>query len=177
MKYKNIAISGDIGTGKTTLAKKLAQKLNWKHTNAGDYFRAWHQENNIPLNETEKIPPEKDKEMDYGFQNLMKNEKQTIFESRLAGYLAKDLEDVFKILCTAELEVAIQRAGERDQVSEDEAKSNVSIRSKALKEKFKKLYDVDDYLDPKYFNLVINSTTNSPDENLEIVLKKLENNL
>lgn len=173
MKYKNIAISGDIGTGKTTLAKKLAEKLGWKHTNAGDYFRKWHQENNIPLNETEKIPPEKDKEMDYGFQDLMKNETSTIFESRLAGYLSKDFDDVFKILCIAEPEVAIKRAGVRDEVSLDEARENVSIRSKALKEKFKKLYGVDDYLDPKYFNLIIDSTTNSPDENLEIVLRNL----
>jgi CMP/dCMP kinase len=173
MRYKNIAISGDIGTGKTTLAKKLAEKLQWKHTNAGDFFRAWHEENKIPLNETEKIPPEKDKEMDFGFQDLMKNEEHTIFESRLAGYLAKDLDYIFKILCIAELNVAIQRAGERDQVSEVEAKQNVSIRSQALKEKFKKLYGVDDYLDPKYFDLVIDSTTNSPDENLEIVLTKL----
>lgn len=173
MKYKNIAISGDIGTGKTTLAKKLSEKLGWKHTNAGDYFRAWHKENNIPLNETEKIPPEKDKELDFGFQKLMKDEEHTIFESRLAGYLAKDFEDVFKVLCIADLEVAIKRAGIRDEVSDDEAKQNVSIRSKALKEKFKKLYGVDDYLDPKYFDLVIDSTTNSPEENLEIVLEKL----
>ncbi|MBI2022396.1 cytidylate kinase family protein [Candidatus Daviesbacteria bacterium] len=174
MKFRSIAISGDIGTGKTTLAKKLAEKLGWNHVNAGDYFRKWHEENNVPLNETEKIPEEKDKELDYEFQNQMRTEENTVFESRLAGWLAKDMADVLKVLCVADFKTAAKRASERDQVSLEEGTENARIRSRALKEKFKKLYKVDDYLDPKYFDLVVDTVKNDPEQALNLALKALE---
>lgn len=175
MKFKNVAISGDIGTGKTTLAKKLAEKLGWKYLNAGEYFRAWHLENNIPLNETEKIPEEKDKELDLGFQEKMRVGESTIFESRLAGWLSRDFKEVLKVLCVADFETAAKRASERDEVSLEEGTNNAKIRSSALKEKFKKLYGVEDYLDPKYFDLVVDTGQNNPDQALEIVLSRLSN--
>ena len=31
MKYRNIVVAGDVGTGTTTLAKSLADKLNFKY--------------------------------------------------------------------------------------------------------------------------------------------------
>ena len=35
---KNITVSGRIGSGATTLAKDIAQKLNWKFKEGGDVF-------------------------------------------------------------------------------------------------------------------------------------------
>lgn len=171
MRFKNVAISGDIGTGKTTLSKKLAEKLGWKRVHAGEFFRNWHETHNIPLSDTKEIPPELDMKIDFGFKDQMKNQEDTIFESRLAGWLAKDFKNTFKILCITDFEVAAKRASQRDNLPIEDEKEEMKKRATALKEKFKILYDVDDYLDPKYFNLVLDTTNTSPDQALEIVLR------
>lgn len=170
MRFKNIAISGDIGTGKSTLAKLLAEELGWKVVSTGDFFRQWHQENNIPVEETEKVPEEVDMKIDYGYQEMMGKENGIIFESRLGGWLAKDMPEVLKILCICEFEEAMKRVGTRDGETKDEAKIKARERSTKLVAKFKKLYDIDNFLDPKYFDVVVDSTDWTPKEVLEYVL-------
>lgn len=172
-KFRNIAISGDIGTGKTTLAKNLAEKLGWTHLHAGEYFRQWHKLHNLPLDQTEKIPPQVDREMDFDYQRMMSSEEKIVFESHLAGWLAKDLEDVYKILCITDLKVSMERAAQRDGVSVEQATKFAKTRSLALGRKFKKLYGVENHLDPKYFDLVIDTTNKTPEEVLEDVLKSI----
>lgn len=173
MKFRSIAISGDISTGKTTLAKNLAEKLNWTHLHAGEYFRNWHKLHNLPLDQTEQIPQEEDRGVDFDYQKMMSSEERIVFESHLAGWLAKDLKDVFKILCTTNFNVSMERAAKRDGVSVEQAQKNAKLRSDALARKFKKLYGVKNHLDPKYFDLVIDTTNKTPEEVLEIVLGKL----
>lgn len=174
-KIRNISVSGNIGTGKTTLAKNLAQKLGWTHLHAGEYFRQWHKLHNLPLDQTEKIPPQVDREMDFDYQRMMGSEEKIVFESHLAGWLAKDLEDVFKILCVTDFKVSMERAAKRDGLSVEEATKLAKARSLALGRKFKKLYGVKNHLDPKYFNLVVDTTNKTPEEVLEYVLKSMEN--
>lgn len=171
--FKNVAISGDIGTGKSTLVRRLAEKLGWKYLHTGEFFRKWHKEHNVPLEASEKIPEELDKEIDMGYQEKMRTEENTIFESHLAGWLAHDVPGVFKVLCTTQYEVAMERAAKRDGVSIEEAKVKAKERADSLKEKFRRLYGVEDRFDPKYFDLIIDTTNVTPDQVLEMVLEKL----
>ncbi len=171
--YKNISISGDIGTGKTTLANNLAKKLKWNYINAGEFFRKWHKDNGVSLEETKQIPEEIDRKVEKDFQDQMQTKTNTIFESRLAGWLAKDMPDAFKILCVADFDTAMKRMAGREKISVDEAREKGAERSKALAEKFDILYGAKDYLDPKYYNLVVDTTSRSPDETLEYVLEHL----
>ncbi len=173
-KYKNIAISGDIGTGKSTLGKLLAEKLGWNYLSAGAYFREWHEANNIKLEETEKIPEKTDLEVDSSFQKQMETKENIIFESRLAGWLAQKFPKVLRVLCVTDFEVAMQRVAKREGVTAKEATDFSKKRSDAIAEKFKRIYDIDDFLDPKYFNLVIDTTNTLPEQALEKVLDKLK---
>lgn len=175
MKFKNIAISGDIGTGKTTLAENLANKMGWKHLNAGDYFRKWHEDKEIPLAESEKVPEEVDRAFDKDFQEKMKTSAMTIFESRLAGWLARDFPEVFRILCITNFDVAMARVAKRDGISIEEASEKSRERSLALEEKFNTLYGVSDYLNPKYFNLIVDTTNLSSEETLNLVIDRANN--
>jgi CMP/dCMP kinase len=174
MRFKNIAISGDTGTGKTTLASNLAKKLGWSIINGGEFFRQWHKKNNIPVVEVNKVPEMMDRQIDSDFQSLMESNQETIFETRLAGWLAKDLSQVFRILCVCDFEVGVARAGHRDKESLEQALKDAKLRSNNLRNKFKRLYKVEDYLDPKYFNLVVDTSQKTPEEVLGIVMKELE---
>lgn len=173
VKYKNIAISGAIGTGKSTLARNLAQKLGWPLLSSGTFFRKWHEEHGVPLSESEKIPAELDREIDFGYQKKMQNEEHIIFESHLAGWLGKDLPMVFKILCTADDKVRMERAAKRDNLTIKEAIDEAKQRSKAHQEKFKRLYGIDDQFDPEYFDLIVDTTKMTPDQVLQEVLDKI----
>jgi len=173
MKFKNIAISGDIGTGKSTLARLLSEKLGWKYVSAGNYFRDWYKSQGMDISKVYGIPEEEDGKMEADYKKEMVEKSDAIFESRLAGWLAKDYAQTLKVLCVVDSETAYKRVAKRDSVSEDEAKVLSEQRAKDLVDKFNKLYGVSDFLDEKYFDLVIDTTNLNPDQVLEKVLEKL----
>lgn len=174
MKYLNIAISGDIGTGTTTLAKALSTHLGWGYWSAGDFFRTWHKENKIPLERTDQVPEDIDREIDGRFQEMMKKDADIVFESHLAGWLARDYAKTFKILCVSSPETAVKRVAGREHISTEEARILSKERIKYLDSKFKKLYKVTGYLNPKYFDLVINTSNLTRPQVLEKALAGLQ---
>lgn len=171
MSYRNIVVSGDVGTGTTTLAKSLSEKLNFKYLSAGDFFRRYALEHEIPLWNKELVPDKIDREIDFSFAKKMKNENGVVFDSHYGGWFARDLSDVFKILLTCDPEVAEQRIITRDHTHQ-ETVEEVQKRRAGIIAKFKKLYSDDNYEDPKIFNLVIDTTNSSPKETLNKVLEK-----
>ncbi len=171
--FKNIVVSGDISTGKSTLAKNLAKSLGWDFFSGGAYFRQWHKEHNISLEDTEIIPEKVDRDFEKDVQNKIRTEEGTVYESQLGGWHARGLKNVFKVLCVADFNVRMERASKRDGVSLEEATENSKIRSEALNRKYKKLYGVEDRFDPKYFDLVVDTTTLGPEEVLQEVLKSM----
>lgn len=170
---KNIAVSGDIGTGKSTLAKNLAKRLGWKYISAGEYFRKWHKERGIPLEESGEVPEELDKQFDEEIKNKLEREPNIVYEAHLGGFIAKELKDTFKILCTASEEEALTRAAKRDGITFEESKRNAQERRESNKEKFKRIYGVENYLKIEYFNLAVDTTNLSPEQVLERALKEI----
>lgn len=173
MKFKNIAISGVGGTGKSTLARGLAEKLGWKVVSSGSFIRKWHQDNGVPLVETDKIPEEVDRKMDMSYQEMLRTEEGIVFESRLAGWLSKKFDQTFKILIKCDQKVGASRIAQREDATLDEIIREQEIREGLLKEKFIKLYDAGDYLDEQNFDLVIDTTNVSAAEVLEMALGKM----
>lgn len=172
--YKNIAISGDIGTGKSTLARLLSEKLGWEYISAGNYFRKWYASQGMDVSKVYGIPEEEDRKMEADFKKEMAEKSNVVFESRLAGWLAKDYPETLKVLCTVSDSEAYKRVAKRDSVSEKEAEKLSKQRAGDLVDKFNKLYNVSDFLEPKYFDLVIDTTDLSPDQVLQKVLERLK---
>jgi CMP/dCMP kinase len=164
--YKNIIIAGDIGTGTSTLAKGLAEKLNWKYFSAGDFFREYHKNHNIPLWNKAAIPDTIDRKVDDDFLNKLHKSERIIIESHYSGWFAKDLAYVLKILLVADKEVSSKRILER-QHTHTETLEEIEKRRIQLKEKFKKLYSEEDYENPKIFDLVVDTTHTNVEETLE----------
>ena len=98
-KINNITISGRIASGSTTLAKQLAEILNWKHIEGGDIFwEAVRAKLKLDSKDTNKRPDVEDKEFDTSLKEMLKNQKHLVLETKLAGFNAQGIDKVFKIL-------------------------------------------------------------------------------
>lgn len=172
MGYKNIVVSGDIGTGTTTLARSLAKKLGWRYLSAGDFFRAYHKKHNIPIWNKAAIPDKIERGVDYEFLDKMKEEFNIVFDTHYAGWFSRNLKNVFKILLICDSKVATQRILAREHTHK-ETPREIEERRVQLRAKFKKLYGDDNYEYPKYFHLVLDTTSVGTNQTLSAALKSI----
>jgi len=180
-----ITVSGRIGCGSTTLAKKLAEKLSWKHIEGGEVFwEAVRAKMGVSPKDTNLRPDEEDKLFDEHLTNMLKEEKHIVLETKLAGFNAQGIADVFKILLICEdlqgndqTQIRIDRLVNREQLTIDEAKAEVLEREKHDIEKWRRMYAGGDenwvYYDKKYYDVVINTFTHNQDETLAAALAAL----
>ena len=165
---RNITISGRIGTGKTTLANNLAKILYWKVLDGGRLFRKFAEEQGFHISQKDKIPDELDKAFEERVRYILKNEKNEIIQSHLAGFSAQGIPGVFKILLICEdneredkKSIRIDRIMNRDLISSEKAKEEIHLREEMDLAKYRKLYVKNDpnwvYWDPKYYDLIINT--------------------
>lgn len=168
--YRIIVVAGDVGTGTTTLAKSLVSKLNWQYLSSGDLYRAFVLEHNIPLWDHTSFPDEVDKEIDNKFFQRMFSEKNIVFDTHYGGWFARDLKDVFRILLFCDPKVANQRMLNRKHTHQ-ETVAEIEKRRIGNYAKFKKLYSNDDYQDPKFYNLVIDTGKNSAEKTFALAYK------
>ncbi len=167
--YKSITISGPIASGTTTAAKTLAQKLNLEYHSAGEFFRKYMKGHNIPLPNKEEIPDDVERALDKELTTLLASNKPVVVDGLYSGYFARNMPRVLKVKLTADESVRIKRALERGQ---NETAQDVRRRDKAHDLKFRKLYATEDFLDPKFFDLIIDNSNASQEEVTEKIIKK-----
>lgn len=179
---RNITISGRIGTGKTTLAKHLADALGWDMLEGGKVFRNLAKEMDFHISEKQKVPDKFDIAFEEGIKLILTNEKNHVLQSHLAGFVAQGIKDVYKILVICEdnegedkQSIRIDRLMNRDLVSVGQARKEIKEREEEDLKKYRRLYANDDknwvYWDKKYYDLVVNTYSLSQKETLDFVLK------
>ena len=168
-KFISISLSGPVAAGTTTAVKTLAQKLNLKYNSAGEFFRKYMKDHNIPLPNKEKIPDEVERALDEKLTELLKSKKPVVVDGLYAGYFARDMNHVLKVLITADEATRIQRALDR---SEGETAEDVRRRDAAHNAKFRKLYANENFLDTNFFDLVIDNTNLEPEEVIEKIASR-----
>lgn len=180
-----VTVSGRIASGSTTLAKKLAHALKWHRIEGGEIF--WEAVRNklgLDAKDTALRPDEEDKMFDESLKHILETRDHTIVESKLAGFIARDMPDVFKVLviCTDpegndQTNIRIDRLVNRENLSIAEAKEEVLTREKSDVEKWRRLYGGNDshwtYWEESYYDLVINTYSHDPDEALNLVLEAI----
>ncbi len=173
-----ITVSGPHGSGKTTIAKALAQALGLRYISAGELFRKLAKERNMNIVEFTKYAAN-NPEIDYLIDNSIIEEAKKgniVVDSQLAYWFLRDMNPI-SILIYASKEVRIKRIMEREGYSLEGAKREIRIRDKIEKERFKKLYGLEIWK-IEFFDFALNTSKLSKEESINLVIdvcKKLMN--
>ncbi len=166
MKQPIITISSLPGSGSSTIANNVAEKLKWDLFSSGDFAREIAHERNLTLAElTQKAEnnPEIDRMIDAKNKSLT-NAKEVVVDSRLAFHFIPNSFDVY-------LDVTLQEAAQRIYRDEsesreksgeihdtiEEVREHIQERVDSDRERYKDLYDLD-YTSHDHYDLVVDTT-------------------
>jgi len=164
-----IAVSGQPASGKTTIAKKLAEHYGLRYVSNGMLFRRLAEEKGIPFLEFHKLA-EQDENIDKLIDSMALEEAKkgnVVIEGHLAGWVLKDVADV-KIYLKASLEVRARRLAQRENMSIEDAIREITFREENNRKRYLKIYGID-IRDLSVFDIVIDTTYLNVDEVLEIL--------
>jgi cytidylate kinase len=158
---KIITISGLPGCGKSTTAKLLAEKLSYEYLDTGVVFRNLAKKHNMTLHEFEEYSNqhhEIDKELDQAIIEQIKNSPGVVLQGRLAGWMCLSNQvSAFKIWLYLPLEIRSNRISERENISLEEATSDILFRENSITKRYKEIYNID-YSDLSIYDLKFETT-------------------
>ncbi len=180
-KKEIITICGGLGSGKSSTAKLVAQKLGYKHYSSGDLFRQVGLEMGLSVNELNKRA-ESDKEIDLKTDEKLRNlrnETKLVIDSRTAYHW---IPESFKIYLDLPPEIAKDRVirslqenplrQQSEQVSTPEGAYQKMIeRFTSEQKRYWDLYKIDNK-DKKNFDLIIDTNNNNLEKVVETVLEE-----
>ena len=174
-----ISISGLAGSGKSSVGKLLAQKLNYEFVSIGNYSRHLALEkfdmNISQFQDYCRSNPEMDKKIDEYFINNCKSKSNLIIDYRLAFHF---LNNCFHIFLNVSENTAIKRIiqsndrgleldGSRD------IHQQIKTRNEKMRLRFEEIYNVD-FTNHKNYQFVVNTDELSLEEVVELIYKKME---
>ncbi len=171
-----ITISGIAGSGKSTVAKLLAKRLNYKHYSIGDFMREIAKERNLSLLELSKLAENDktiDKELDKKQVELAK-EDNFVIDSRLGFHFIKDSIKVFLEVNLNEAAKRILKEKREHEQYKDIQESIEKIKTRINSEdrRYKDYYGIH-YHDKDNYDIVIDTTEQKPEEIVEKILKTI----
>ena len=168
-----VAISGKPGSGKSTVARRLARLLEMEHESAGDFMRDIAGERGISVLELSSIAEGDegtiDREIDAHTRRLGESGDGFLIDSRLAWYF---IPTSVKVFLDVDLEVAAARIYGADRDSEAEnidllaTSSAIERRLESETNRYRDYYGID-WLDLRHYDLVLDTSALSVDEVVE----------
>ncbi|MHA2171726.1 MAG: (d)CMP kinase [Candidatus Kariarchaeaceae archaeon] len=163
-----IAIGGPHGSGKSSVARRLAEELEMNYVSAGKIFRELATERNYSLKEFSTLAIN-EPDIDYQIDNRTKelgNYENTVIDAQLAAHFTPK-DATIRISITASPEVRWKRISLRDGTSLEEAQQETIVREKAENHRFNQLYNVD-VNDFSLYDVVINNDRMSEDQTYQL---------
>lgn len=180
-----ICISGMAGTGKSTLAKKLAQKYKLKYYSGGDALKA------LAKKEGYNASSRSWWESPEGLSFLVEREKNLKFDKEVddklleyaqQGNVLLDswampwlLKTGFKIWLAASIEKRAKRVAKRDKITMKEALQVLREKEARTKAIYKKLYGFNLGEDFAPFNLVLDTDNLNAEEVFQVLCMVIDN--
>lgn len=174
-----ISFNGVAGSGKSTIAKRLAEKLGWPRYYMGGLRRDKAKERGMTLAEYNKLgetDPKTDIEVDEYQKELGEKQDNFVVEGRTSWYFIpqsiKIYLDVDKKIGAKRVFDELQKKSGRNEDKDLETMKDVlkshKKRIKSDRKRYKKYYNIDVY-SPKNYDLVLDTSGFSIEEVFEKV--------
>jgi len=163
---KKITLTGDLGSGKSTVSRILCEHTGFEYISTGQVQRQLARElglDTLEMNRLADTDPSIDKRIDGIFVALGHDPKGCVIDSRMAWFF---LPDSFKVFLKTDVHVAVQRIlcdPERDSehyFSPEEAAQKILARKESENARFLAKYGAD-CSDLNNFDLVIDTAQRS----------------
>ena len=168
-----VTIGGLAGTGTTTLAEVLSEKLDVPYISAGFIFREMAAERGMSVLEFSEFAEgndDIDKEIDKRQAELAKSSDNLIVEGRLSAYF---VEADLKLWLVTPFDIRSSRIAERESKSVDVASEEIISREKSEALRYKDIHNID-ISNMSIYDLIINTGTFDPEKVSEIILTTLK---
>jgi CMP/dCMP kinase len=170
-----ISISGKAGSGKSTVAKLLSEKMGLGHYSSGDFMRDIAKEHKLTLLELSKLAEKEtwiDKELDIRQKKLGKTEDNFVIDGRLSWHF---IPKSIKIYLDVDDKVAVSRIWGDKINRKEESYNDIKELTKKLKQRqaseikrYKQYYNLN-YHDKKNYDLIIDTSDLTPNS----IVKKI----
>lgn len=172
--YRHIAINGELGSGKSTIGKQLAEELDMRYVSTGDIHRSIAASLELSTLET-NLRAEHDAMIDERVDGvtirLARSEDPVVFDSRLAW---KFVDTAFKVHLVVDPAVSARRLhGRQGSVAEaylsvEDAERGAEERYQSEYRRFLSKYDADvSFL--KNYHLVIDTSDATVDDVVSLI--------
>lgn len=173
-----ITISGQAGSGKSTVARMLAKRLGYKHYSIGDMRRQIALRMGKTLKELNKLGEERDftdRDVDDFQRELGEKEDSFVIDGRLSFHF---IPHSVKVYLKADLKTRAQRVLKDERKTEklkdlEHAVRDLRIREKSDNKRYKIYYNLN-CNDRKHYDLVIDTTKISARGVVERIMEFLE---
>ncbi len=175
-----ITISGKQGAGKTTLAQRLAKKLNYEFISIGDLKGMMAQERGMTIDEFSEMGKKDPKTVheiaDEKTKEIGKTKDNFIIEGWIAWHFIPHSKKIFldvEQTVGAKRVFDDQRPDEKPCETREEMRALISERLQTTNAQFIKYYGVK-FLDKSNYDIVVDTTNLSIKEMTQKVLEKLK---
>ncbi len=175
--HTKISITGDLGSGKSTISRIFSEKIKCKTYSTGGIQRDIAKKFNmstLELNKYSETHPEIDDEIDSFTKELNLKKESFIIDSRMAWHF---IPNSFKVSLLVKPTIATKRIlNDLDRVSEktssfEKTLQDLKDRKKSEVGRFKKLYNVE-CENPDNFNLIIDTSYSDPVHIVDLIIEQ-----
>lgn len=171
-----IALAGQLGAGCTEVAEFISKKTGAKMFNSEILMRRLVAELRANFRNLQEYVASGevniDKLLDSLVLDVVNTERDVVVEGRSAFFLLKR-GDVFKVLLIADDAFRAERISKRRGIDLEEAKNNIKHSDEERRNLVKRFYNVE-WLDPKLYDIVINTSYKNMEMIANLVIKVYE---
>lgn len=174
----HITLTGNLGSGKSTISKIMADKYGYEIYSTGKVIREFADERGLSVLEMNQLMGQ-DNSFDHLIDERTKQKsieckEDLFFDSRLAWHFAVN---TFKVFLTVDIDEAARRVFNDDRGatetyrSLEDAKTQLIERAHTEDERYKEIYDID-YFKLGNYNLVLDSTFTRPELLADVIISE-----
>jgi CMP/dCMP kinase len=173
-----VSISGRPGSGKSAVAKRVAEALGLRHVSAGDFMREMAAERGLSILELSRLAEDGDtidREIDARTVALGAKSDDFVIDARLGWHFLPDSEKVFLEVrpeVAAERVFGAARGAEHENVDLEGTRIAIASRTESEAKRYLDYYGID-YGHHRHYDLVVDTSDLTIDQVVDVIVGHL----